>query len=330
MSSNTPNGGPSTLDSPTPTQNSQAQYPQHPNSYAPVPNAYPPASRRPERRGRSNWLAWVIGGTLGALLLVGLLIALVVALLGGFLASTGNRNEQTSTSSRTFAVSGTPSLVISNVAGNITVRSGGSDSQVIVQVTKRAWGSSVEVAQGGLKNTTVTMSRSDSTITVNTQFSSTYFDGGMARRAVDLLVTVPTQANVDLHLSAGNIDLHQITGVIRADSSAGNITTDAVSFADGSHLGTTAGNIGMYGSIARSATVSVDVNAGNATLNLPANTPAHLDAATNVGNLTIIGWQIPVSSTGVTGRHASGELSANPTARLTVQVSTGNLTLTSR
>ena len=68
--------------------------------------------------------------------------------------------------------------------------------------------------------------------------------------------------------------------------------------------------------------------AGNVTLTLPADTPAHLTASTGVGNLTISGWQIPV--TGTIGHSASGDLGGNPTGTLTIQVGTGNIELMSR
>lgn len=316
----------------TPTQNPPAQSQQY-RPYLSAPAPYGPAEvqRRPGRQGRhSTWLAWVIGGTLGALVLGGLLIALIAALLGGIFASTIGQNEQTATATRSFTVSGTPSLVITNTAGNITVQSSGSGSQVVVQVTKHAWGSSVAVARSGLDNTAVTLSQSGNTIAVATQFTSTYFDGGMARRTVDLLVTVPSQTNADLRLSAGNIEMRQVSGTVQVDASAGNVTTHDVTLADGSQLHTSVGNLTLDGAIASGATVDVTVSTGNATLTLPAATPAHLDASTSVGNLTIIGWPISVSGTGLTGHHASGDLGPNPSARLMAQVSTGNLTLRSR
>jgi hypothetical protein len=342
MNSDTPTGGgianpeaPSPNPQPVPQPESAptpAPYPQYPPQYPyPYPSApyrSPPVQRPRERTG-TNWVAWGIGGIVGAVLLCGLLVALLAALIGGIVASTAGQHEQTATSTKTFAVSGMPGLVISDAAGNVTIRSG-SESQVTVQVTKHAWGSSDAVAQSGLSNTVVDLSQSANTITVSTQFTATSFDRGMARRSVDLLVTVPAQANTDAHVGAGNIDARGITGAIRLDAGAGNVTADGVTFAGSSRLNTGAGNVQVDGSVASGAIVDVHVGAGNATLALPTNTPAHLEASTGVGNLTITGWQISVFHTGFTGAHASGDLAAHPTGTLTVQVGTGNLTLMSR
>jgi hypothetical protein len=106
------------------------------------------------------------------------------------------------------------------------------------------------------------------------------------------------------------------------------VTANTVTFAGTSRLHAGAGNIAINGAIASGASVDVLVGAGNARLTLPSDTPAHLTAATGVGNLTITGWVIPVS--GIVSHSASGDLGGNPSSTLTIQVGTGNLTLMSR
>lgn len=301
---------------------------QNPYAYAPPPYGYPQAPYQRERP-KTRWVPWVIGGVLGVLVIGGVVIALIIALIGTFFASTVNQHEQSTTLTRALTVSGTPSLVISDSVGNITLQTG-SGSQVIVQITKHAWGSSAAVAQNGLSTTTVDVLQNGNTITVRSQFNSTYFDGGSARRSVDLLVTVPAQANVDAHLGAGNIIARQMSGTIRLDTGAGNVTLDGVTFSGSSRLNTGAGNIVATCAIASGANVDVHVGAGNATMTLPSSTPAHLDASTGVGAMSITGWQMPMSGSGMTGHHASGDMGANPTGKLTIQVGTGNVTLMSR
>lgn len=301
---------------------------QNPYAYAPPPYGYPQAPYQRERP-KTRWVPWVIGGVLGVLVIGGVVIALIIALIGTFFASTVNQHEQSTTLTRALTVSGTPSLVISDSVGNITLQTG-SGSQVIVQITKHAWGSSAAVAQNGLSTTTVDVLQNGNTITVRSQFNSTYFDGGSARRSVDLLVTVPAQANVDAHLGAGNIIARQMSGTIRLDTGAGNVTLDGVTVSGSSRLNTGAGNIVATCAIASGANVDVHVGAGNATMTLPSSTPAHLDASTGVGAMSITGWQMPMSGSGMTGHHASGDMGANPTGKLTIQVGTGNVTLMSR
>jgi Putative adhesin len=327
MNSDTLKGGIATPESPSPiTPTPQTErtptpvpYPPYQHPYPAAPYHYPPV--QPRQPGGAHVAAWIIGGILAVVVLTGLVVALLAALVGGFVFSTIGQNELSATTTQTFVVSGTPSLVISDAAGNVTIQQGG-DNQVTVQVTKHAWGISDADAKGVLNNMVVNVSQSGTTITAKTQWS------GPARRSVDLIITVPGQAKANVHLGAGNIDARQLTGAIMLDTGAGNVTADTVTFAGTSRLHTGAGNITVDGSIATGAAVDVLVGAGNATLTLPSDTPAHLTASTGVGNLTIIGWQIPVS--GIVGHSASGDLGGNPTGTLTIQVGSGNLTLMSR
>jgi hypothetical protein len=327
MNSDTPKGGISTPESPPPTtqtpQTERAptlvQYPPYQHPYPPAPYRYPPV--QPRQPSGAHVAAWIIGGIAAFVVLAGLVVVLLAALVGGFVFSTIAQRELSATTTTTLVVSGTPSLVISDAAGDVTIQQG-SGNQVTVQVTKHAWGISDADAKGVLNNMVVNVSQSGTTITVKTQWS------GSARRSVDLIVTVPAQATANVHLGAGNIDARQLTGAMTLDTGAGNVTVSAVTFAGTSRLHTGAGNITVDGAMASGAAVDVLVGAGNATLTLPSDTPAHLSASTGVGNLTITGWQIPVS--GMVSHRASGDLGGNPTGTLTIQVGTGNLTLVSR
>ena len=329
MNSDTSRGGIATPESPLPiAQTPQtdgaptpASYPRYQYPYPPAPNRYPPVRSRDP--GGAHLATWIIGGTVAFIVLVGLVVALLAALVGGFIFSTLGQHELSTTTTKTLVVSGMPSLVITDDAGNVTIQQGGGN-RVTVQVTKHAWGVSDAVAKGVLNSTVVDVSQSGNTITVTTQFS------GSARHSVDLMITVPAEANADVHLGAGNIDARQVTGAVSLDAGAGNVTADAVTFAGTSRLHTGAGNVTVDGAIASGAAVDVLVGAGNATLTLPSNTPAHLTASTGVGNMTIAGWQIPVSGIGITGHTASGDLSGNPTGTLTIQIGTGNLVLRCR
>ena len=326
MSSDTPKGGIATPESPLPiTQMSQTDgaptpsYPRYQYPYPPAPNRYPPVqSRKPSG---AHVAAWIIGGTAALVVLGGLVVALLAALVSGIVFSMLGQHELSTTTTKTFVVRGAPSLVISDAAGNVIIQQG-DGNQVTVEFTKHAWGTSDGVAKDVLNSTVVDVSQSGNTMTVTTQF------GGSARRSVDLIVTVPAEANADVHLGAGNIDARQVTGAITLGTGAGNVTADTLTFAGTSRLHTGAGNITVDGAMASGAAVEVLVGAGNVTLTLPSDTPAHLTASTGVGDVTITGWQIPVS--GTIGHTASGDLGSNPTGSLTIQVGTGNLTLMSR
>jgi hypothetical protein len=307
--------------------------PPHWSRYAP-PSApgspyypyYPPAQPQRPRSG-VHWGRWVLGGLLGILLLGSLAAVLIAVLLSGLIA-TVSQIEQTAVTTKTFAFSGAPSLVVSDAAGNVTIQQG-SGNHVTAQVTKHVWAGNTTVARRELSTVVVNVTQSGNVITVNAQFNTNVFDGGMTRRSVDLLITAPAQANADVNLGAGNIEASQISGAIKLVSGAGNLTLNGVTFERTSLLDTGAGNITSTCAIGSGANVWMRIGAGNATVTMPADTPAHLVASTGVGNMTITGWTMPMMGPGV-GHHTAGDMSPHPTATLTIRIGTGNLTMMSR
>lgn len=324
-------GAPSEAPGSPTSPGSREPYPYpYPYPYSPAHTGYPSTvTQRPQEPRRTRWGPWVIGGVLGFVVVGCMLAAVVIAALASVLLSAVTGPEATVTTTRVFAVSGTPSLSITNPAGNVTVQVGG-DGQVTAQVMKHAQGRTKAISQANADRMVVDLNQSGSTITVTARFDTTGFDGGTVRRTVDLLVTVPQNANTRVQLGAGNITVRGVSGEMQLVNGAGNVTAENATFSGSSQLKTGAGNVTANFGLAGGSTMDVNVGAGNATLTLPANTPAHVDASTGVGNLTISGWSVSVAHAGPTAYHATGDLNASPTATLTAHVGTGNLTIRSR
>ncbi|HEU5349651.1 MAG TPA: hypothetical protein VFU63_13650, partial [Ktedonobacterales bacterium] len=79
----------------------------------------PPAQERgrPPRRHRPRWFVWLIGTLLGIVLLVLLVCALIGGLVMGIAIKLANEVTASTTSTQTFAITGTPSLNIHNASG---------------------------------------------------------------------------------------------------------------------------------------------------------------------------------------------------------------------
>ena len=292
--------------------------------YGSAPPAYGPPLWAPRRRRSNAWVWWLIGGVVGAFVLLGLLVALIGSLIGTWVGSVSGP-RYTVESTQTFAVTGTPNVVVRDTAGNITLRSGDA-GQVTVHVTKAVRGLVNEAAQRhALDGVTVATTRSGDTVNVTADFTTNVFDGTAGHRTVDLLITVPAGANVAITAAAGNIDVAHIAGVYTMDAAAGSITVRDATFADGSRLSAAAGNMTLEGALASGASMDVTVSAGSVDLRLPAQTHASLDARVSVGNVTIHGWSIPVNRTGMVGASATGPLGGDPRGTVHVSVSTGNI-----
>jgi hypothetical protein len=286
-----------------------------------------PPERPPERRS-GNAIGWLIGAIVGALLLFGLFALLLASVAGWFLVG-GATSRYTDTTTKTFTVAAPVTLTIQNPAGNVTIRRGGGD-QVSVQVTKVVRTLNQSVATRELNAMVVNTTQNGNTIQVQSDYSTSFFDGVRSSRSVDLLVTTPQQTAVTLRLNAGNATVSDLTGKMDVQLNAGNLTVSGTQVTDNSSLRADAGNITANLSMTPKATLSVQVNAGNASLTLPSDTPSRLDARVNVGSINVTGWSIPVSHPTPPSAAASGDLGANATGDLHVQVNVGAITLRAR
>jgi hypothetical protein len=290
----------------------------------PVQQAQP--QRPPERRS-GNAIGWIIGGIVGALLLVGLFALLVGSTIGWFLG--GGVTRYTASTTHTYTVAAPVNLTIQNPTGNMTIRQG-SDDQVTVQVTKVVRTLNQSVATRELGRMVVNTTQDGNTIQIQSNYSTSFFDGVRSTRSVDIVVTTPQQTSVTVRLSAGNATVTDLHGKMDLQVNAGNLTVGGAQVTDNSSLRTNAGNLTANMSMAPKATLSAQVNAGNAALTLPADTPARLDARVNVGSISITGWSIPVTHPSPPGAAASGDLGTDATGQLQVQVNVGAIALKSR
>jgi hypothetical protein len=292
---------------------------------SPVQSVQP--QRPPARRSR-NAIGWLVGGVVGALLLFGLFALLVGSVVGWFLVG-GGVTRYTATTTHSFTVAAPVMLSIQNPAGNMTIRQGSGD-QITVQVTKVVRTLNQSVATRELGRMVVNTRQDGNTIQVQSNYSTSFFDGVRSTRSVDLVVTTPPQTSVTARLSAGNATVTDLHGKMDLQVNAGNLTVNGAQVTDNSSLRTDAGNVTASVSMAPGATLSLEVNAGNAALTLPADTPARLDARVNVGSISLTGWSIPVTHPSPPGAAASGDLGTDATGQLKVQVNVGAITLRAR
>lgn len=289
---------------------------------SPVYPPYPPYASSPRRASR--WYVWLIGGCLGVLVLGILGCAVIGGLLAGVMIREANRTQVQSSETRTFAVTGAPTLNVHNIAGQVQVV-GGDDGQVTVDITRSARDDSDSAAQRALDAITVDIRQAGDTITVNTTFPRR---GGFGSdRRVDLTITVPRTVDVTADVTAGNASVQDVTGRLRLTVTAGEAKLQAVTLKDGSFLHVTTGRASVAGTLQPGASLDVRVTTGQVELRLPADTAARLDARITLGDITVDGWDVTTSRQGVSGRQATGDLGANPVGTITIRVETGGITI---
>ncbi len=230
----------------------------------------------------------------------------------------------TSTETRELRVEGVPTITVRNAAGSVSVKVG-TGGQVTVVITKRSRGL-LGGDEGDLKRVEVEVTQQGDGITIETHYPGSFGPRGIT---VDLEISTPAATNLNLRHAAGDVRVSGIQGVIRARVNAGNFDASGVMLSGSGELELNAGNLTLDGSLAPGTSLDVRVNAGNAELTLPHETPAYLDARTSVGAIRVSGWNVNTRRN-ITQQHVSGPLGSTTGGSLSIKVDAGNIRLDAR
>lgn len=305
---------------PQPQYEQQSRYPQYPPQPYPASQSYAGAQGYPagpaERRRTSGWVK-AGAGCLIALAVVMACCALGTGLAAGLqIASTDVNGTQT----QSFAVAGTPHVVLDATAGNVTIVPGDS-STVHVSLTKSARAISRDLAQQALDQVRFDATQAGSTITITTNAGNLGHNPFVYNRGFEMTISVPAASDLDTTLTAGNLNISGTSGTLQVHSTAGNVTLDGVTLSGTSSLRLTAGNVTLHGALAAHTALDVDVTAGNVSLFLPADTPAHVEATVTAGHVSTAGFASDQNSANGT---LSEDLNANPTSTIAITITAGN------
>lgn len=289
--------------------------------YAP----YPPYSPYPHRqRRRVPWYAWLIGGIITLFVLAALLGAAAAQLRGNLAWVYPLPQRQAISDPQTFAVTGAPTLTISDPAGTVSIARGG-DAQVQVQVTKQIGGRDVQ-AHTAFEGMTVQIQQDGNAIAVIADIADS--TPGIRERNINLTVTVPQTTHVTVNLSAGSLSVDGITGAVKSTVNAGETAITHTVLMGKSTLTSETGSIHLQGSLAPGASLSEILGVGDASLLLPTSTSARLTAQTNVGNVEVSGWPLAPQRIGTVGARVQGAMGDGTGGTISVRVQTGKVSIT--
>ena len=282
--------------------------PREQQAYNPLPGYIDAREKiQPARRRRRPWL-WIV------------CIVVIIALLGGGI-QTGLRNiVNTSSETHTYTVaqSTLPTLVINDDTGTVTIHTGGANSPVTIQATKhfQSFGSAP----------TVQYSQSGDTINASVQNPSNNFLS-LGTNNVDFTVTVPSNANLQIHTATGSIDVSGVSGNMSLSTATGSITAKQDALTGQSTLQSNTGDINFDGSIASTGNYQFSSDTGSVDVTLPSNASFHVDATTDTGSIDSDFSQVQVKEHDVTGNDAHGDVGSNPGATMTLKTNTGDINL---
>lgn len=223
------------------------------------------------------------------------------------------------TESHSFTVGTSPHLIINDTVGTINIHSGGPGSQVVIQSTKHSTG-----IGGNLNNIHVisTESADGNTITVKVEESS----GFLGFNSVDLNVTVPEAAILNVQTNVGSIDVSGVNGQMTLASNTGSITATQDDLTASSTLKTDTGSVTFNGQIATSGSYQFETNTGSVDVTLPGDTSFHVNVSTNTGSINSNFPGVSVEQHGI-GSSVNSDVGNSPNATLLLKTDTGSIDL---
>jgi DUF4097 and DUF4098 domain-containing protein YvlB len=161
----------------------------------------------------------------------------IMFLLVGWLASpqaatttyAARQDEPEERFSRQFDIGAEGAFSLSNISGDIFIRSG-SGNQVEVEAVKRVHGARSDAdTRRQLESVEIEVTHSENRLRVNTRYTDRDERGGRdINVSVDYRVTVPSGTEVTAKSVSGNVDVQGVRGELEVESVSGEVTvTDA-------------------------------------------------------------------------------------------------------
>ena len=261
-----------------------------------------------QNRRRSPWL-WVIA------------LLVIMALLGGGLGlPRGGYHFSKIGSAHTFSVGALPTIVINDDVGTIHVHTGGTNGNVLVQVTEANQGPGNNPDNGQVSYNQDSASNS---VTVNTHSGPGFFGSN----SINLDVTVPTDSNLQIKTDTGEIDVSGITGQMSLSSGTGSIHAVQDSLSGQSVLKTDTGSVTFEGTIDPKGSYRFEANTGSVDVTLPGNSSFHVDASTDTGSINSDFPGVNVQHGDFTGASVHSDVGSSPGATVTLKTDTGSINL---
>lgn len=177
--------------------------------------------------------------------------------------------------SQSFTVQGTPTLVINNDAGAIHIASGSSGT-VAVTATKYS-------SDGNTSDMTVTFSQSGDTIYITGRLPQQ--QNSDVEKHIDFDITTPATTNVQANTRAGLVQMQGISGQMAVDADAAAVRMQQGTLQGHSTFQTTAGAITFQGALDPSSSDTFGSTAGSISLTLPPDASFELNVTTSVGTI---------------------------------------------
>jgi Putative adhesin len=261
--------------------------------------------QRPRRRG-SPWL-WLI--------IVLIAFALMGRIASPFLGPRPHPQSEQYLKSASFSVGIHPTIVINDNFGTIQVQPD-STNTVTFNPTQEADGF------GNTPQINYDPSPDGNTVTVTVEDNGF---GSSGQEGVNLDVTVPAKANLQIKAGPGDIDVSGVNGQLSLETGSGSIDATQDTLRGQSTLNAESGDITLDSSLDPHGRYRLQTGPGDIEVTLPDNTSVHVDASTGSGDITSDFAEVNLQSPDA--HEAHGDIGNPPRAELTLQTGSGSIDL---
>jgi hypothetical protein len=151
-------------------------------------------------------------------------------------------------------------------------------------------------------------------------------NNGVTRRQLEVTIVIPSGSSLTVKMGAGRLVINETQGDLSINIGAADVELRQVEVERQLDVQTGAGRITYEGAVVPNAAYSFKTGAGAITLSLPANSSFHLNASSNVGNVTC-DFELSGDSGGgnLVGKRVQGDVGPSPTATLDLTSAVGQI-----
>jgi|SRR5215467_1536370 len=259
------------------------------------------------RRRRSLWL-WLIV----VLIAFALLGRIVTPFYGG--RDFDSHHTVQALKSASYLVNVDPTIVINDPFGNINVQAGSSANEVSIDPNHEgnSFGNAPQV----------NYQQNGNTINVTVEENG---PGSFGSEGVNLDVTVPSSANLQINTGSGDIQVSGVSGQMSLETGNGDIEATHDTLSGQSTLHTGRGDISLDSSLDPNGNYQLETGLGDINVTLPSNSSMHVDATTGLGDISSDFPQVSVQASDT--HQAHGDIGNPPRAELSLQTGSGSISL---
>ena len=293
-----------------------------------------------EKRNRANsWFVMLLGLLSIPLIILGIgllifasvtlagvafLILTILLLVVGFsiLVTVGvyliNSTERIET--RRFSMDEHPHIVVNNEVGTIRIKTD-RDTHTVTFQTKRHSRRIGKTAN----ESWVSYEHLKEENEIRADVERVYSPGTNVPQSIDFNITVPYNADVELHTNVGDIWVTSINGQLSLQNNIGSIYVKEGLLRGNSVLKTKLGSINFHEALDPLGTFQFATETGSVHVILPDDTPFELDASTQFGNITTVVPKMKMAYR--TSNEVHGDAGMPPRSSLKLSSVTGSVSV---